>query len=960
MSGLTPERWRRIDDLFAAALELSADERDAFLAGACGEDRDLRREVDSLLAHDRAEGTNGCLDRPASSEAAGLLVAGPGPLLAGQTLGPFTVIGSLGSGGMGEVYLAEDSRLHRRVAIKRLPAHLASDAERVRRFRHEALATSALNHPNIVTVHEIVPHPGGELLVTELVEGVTLRARARGGSMPPSTALDIALQVARGLAAAHAVGIVHRDVKPDNVMIRTDGLVKVLDFGVAKSLQAAVPEPTSQTGSGSVIGTVGYMSPEQACGRAVDARTDVWSLGVILYELVTGQSPFPGATAGARLAAILERDPPPPSELAAGLPPAFDRVVLRALSKDRGRRHADAAELAADLEQLRTWSGETMALPRQVDKERARRKAIGMAGALVAVVIGYAALERVVPWLRLPRPQAQQMQVSRFTVSGNVTTAAISPDGRYIATAQDEAGQQSLWLRQVAGNARAVPLQAAAPVEYLGVTFSRDGTFLYYVAWLRNASDAWLYELPILGGAPRRLESVDTPIGLSPTGDRFAYVTSSSSRGESYIKVADIGGGEPRALVRRATPQFVAAYPGGPAWSPDGRVVAYVAGGPGGNGARRMRLFVASVDGGDEHPLGVVSWREAGRVAWLQDGRALVVSARESVDAPRQLWLVTYPGGSTRRITNDLYDYDSATVTADGRRLAAVQAQETFTITVAPSAESQPGGGEATTPRAILSEVGGGQAALAFASSDRLVYTSRASGNWDLWSMSLDGSDAHQLTVDPHNDLFPAISADGRLIAFLSDRAGASNIWRMRMDGSHPVRLTSGVSQTHPDVTPDGQWVLYQQGIGLDEPRIWRVPASGGEARPLTMSTSLSPAVSPDGKTMAFVYMDGEGWGLATRALEGGGPTRKFPFPPTVRSRIFRFSPDGRALAYVVTEGGAPSLWLQPLDGDAPRRLMTLPAGDLVGFDWSPDGRWLAAVRTTVTSDVVLLSDFAR
>ncbi len=358
MSGDDQERWRRIDGILEAALELPAGERDTFLERTCGGDTDLRREVDSLLAYDRADSF---LAAPASAEAARLLIGAAAQPLVGQRIGSFEVLGAIGTGGMGEVYVADDTRLQRRVALKRIPAHLATNPERILRFRREALTTSALNHPNIVTVHEIIAHQDGDLLVTELVDGVSLRERLCEGALPLAMALDITLQIARGLAAAHAVGIVHRDVKPENVMVRSDGLVKVLDFGVAKSPPRPLADPGMGTTPGELIGTVGYMSPEQARGLPVDARTDVWSLGVLLYELATGESPFPGATPTDRLAAILDREPEPPSRRRPGLPAALDRVIARTLAKDAAGRHADAAELAAELERLRSASGEAVA-----------------------------------------------------------------------------------------------------------------------------------------------------------------------------------------------------------------------------------------------------------------------------------------------------------------------------------------------------------------------------------------------------------------------------------------------------------------------------------------------------------------------------------------------------------------------------------------------------------------------
>jgi eukaryotic-like serine/threonine-protein kinase len=357
------ERWRQVDGIVEAALELDPSERPAFLGHACGEDTALRRDVESILTHDHDDGF---LESPAAGEAARLTFGATRASLVGERIGPFEVLERIGSGGMGEVYEARDSRLQRRVAIKRLPAHLSADPERVRRFRQEALAASALNHPNIVTVHEIVEHEGGDLLVTELVDGITLRERARDGPLPLATVLDIGLQIANGLAAAHAIGIVHRDVKPPNVMIRRDGLVKVLDFGIAKSAERAVGEEKAGLRSGTVIGTAAYMSPEQVRGGPVDARTDVFSLGVILHELATGESPFAAATSADSLAAVLERDPAPPSRRCPVLPEDFDRLVARALSKDPAGRFADAAELAAALSSLASaGTASTRRVPRR-------------------------------------------------------------------------------------------------------------------------------------------------------------------------------------------------------------------------------------------------------------------------------------------------------------------------------------------------------------------------------------------------------------------------------------------------------------------------------------------------------------------------------------------------------------------------------------------------------------------
>jgi len=356
---MSPERWQQIKKVYYAALEVNANERAKFLDEACAGDDSLHREVESLLASHERSGT--FLAGPALEMAARAIADNESRSIVGREVGPYHVRSLLGAGGMGEVYLAEDARLARPVALKLLVSHFAGDEDRLRRFQQEALAASALNHPNIVTVYEVGEWEGKQFIATEFVEGTTLRARMRSRRLSLADSIDIALQIAGALAAAHGSGIVHRDIKPENVMVRPDGLLKVLDFGIAKYTAKAGTrakrEALVQTTPGLPIGTAAYMSPEQARGLSVDARTDIWSLGVILYEMITRRLPFPGATPTDRIAAILEREPTPISEQRRGLPPQLEQVINRMLAKNKDERYGEAAELAADLRKLRATLG---------------------------------------------------------------------------------------------------------------------------------------------------------------------------------------------------------------------------------------------------------------------------------------------------------------------------------------------------------------------------------------------------------------------------------------------------------------------------------------------------------------------------------------------------------------------------------------------------------------------------
>ena len=348
---MEPQRWKEIDGIFAAALELDSAERAAFLAQACGGDEQLRAEVESLIAHVVPESL---VEGQAVEEATYLLANRAGELTSDR-IGRYQIIRSLGAGGMGRVYLGLDEQLNRQVAVKLLSHYDASEEERMRRFRQEALSASALNHPNILTIYEIGEFEGTNFITAEFVDGLTLRARMKAEALALDLALDIAIQIASALAAAHAAGIIHRDIKPENVMVRADGLVKVLDFGIAKFTQADGNEKKDlvETMPGRIIGTAAYMSPEQARGALIDTRSDIWSLGVILYEMVARRLPFWGNTPADVIAGVLERQPPPLSTDSSVALASLERIVFKALQKERENRYQTAAELLTDLKQLK-------------------------------------------------------------------------------------------------------------------------------------------------------------------------------------------------------------------------------------------------------------------------------------------------------------------------------------------------------------------------------------------------------------------------------------------------------------------------------------------------------------------------------------------------------------------------------------------------------------------------------
>src|ERR1051325_6319337 len=591
---MTPERWQQVKAIFNSAINYRPEEREVFISQACSGDDALRSEVESLIASHERSGR--FIDEPAFHVAASLLADDKSELKPGQTIGSYEVVSFLSRGGMGEVCVHKDKGLGRKVALKLLPSSFTKDDDRLRRFEQEARAASALNHPNIITIYEIREVGSSHVIATEFVEGETLRTRLNRSALSISAALDVTIQVADALSAAHKAGIIHRDIKPENIMLRPDGYVKVLDFGLAKLSEQASPAvaaeaPTIQvrTGSGIVIGTAGYMSPEQARGLAVDGRSDIFSLGAMMYEMITLQKPFHGETPSDTLASILKTEPPSVSQIKPGIPPELNRIVSKTLRKDREERYQGVKDLWLDLKSLKqelefqeklerstvpdfTDSGATSALPiAQTTEPRSaitsiseslsieiKRHKFGTALALVALVLIIAgATFGIYKYVNRPRPVERfwDVRISRITNSGNAIDATISPDGKYVVYALSTRGTQSLYIRQVnaANDKLIVP---PAPVGFFGLTFSPDGTELFYA--VKEALNAGtLYRIPVLRGTPAKaLERIHGQISVSQDGKRFVLIRGNyPNQGDSALVIANIDGSDQHDLAVEKLPE---------------------------------------------------------------------------------------------------------------------------------------------------------------------------------------------------------------------------------------------------------------------------------------------------------------------------------------------------------------------------------------------------------------------
>lgn len=889
--------------------------------------------------------------------------------MVGTQLGHYRIERKLGEGGMGEVFLASDTKLGRQVALKVLAGSVAADPGRLERFEREARAAAALNHPNIVTIHSVENIGGVPFLTLELVDGQTLSDIIPTDGLPLDRVLSLGIALADAVGAAHQRGVTHRDLKPANVMVTTDGRLKVLDFGLAKVLEDdrlladSGMATAALTGEGRIVGTVAYMSPEQAEGRPVDPRSDVFSLGIILYETSTGRRPFEGDTPMATLSAIIKDPPRSIQEVRPGLPRELAKIVGRCLAKDVEDRYQSAKDLRNDLRALKNdlTSGEIV--PVTGSAERAARAAAPSRGRVSRVAVGAAAVVLIaaagaVAW-RLrgssePAAPASRpfdnITLSRLTTTGTAGLAAMSLDGRYVAHVSIRDGRQSLWLRQIAttSNVEVVP---AEEVRYSGVTFSPDGNHIYYSTYARGQNLGNLYQIGVLGGGARLvLEDVDTAVTFSPDGRQFAFIRGYPDSGRSGVIVANADGSSARELIARSLPL---SFPlEGLAWSPDGKTIAVT-----GDHADQLRGQIVLVDvaAGTETLLQIPEWRAVSRIAWLRDGSGLLVNAQESAgESSNQIFLVSYPSGTSRRLTNDLSSYSGLGVSPDGRSFVAIRNERRAAIWTVPLDDA--GKGSPITTEASADE---GTNGIAWTQDGRIVYTTEASGNPDIWIMNADGTRRIQLTSTPGLDLFPRVTPDGRTVVFVSDRDGSPRAWRMALDGSAATKITAEpVGRFRVSLSTDGRWVYYDNSRGDAR----RVSIDGGDGEP-TFTPDLLAKIgglprgfheatpSPDGLSIAGHYQTDGGERIMVVPV-GGEALRRYDTVPANAT----WTPDSKAFIYYLGRAGVGNIFRHPVAGSAASPVTQFASEQIFTFALSPDQKQLAVVRGRVSSDVVLVS----
>jgi serine/threonine protein kinase/Tol biopolymer transport system component len=869
------ERWRRIVEAYESVVSHPPASRSKILDEACAGDDELRREVESML---RAREEAGNFLSPEHLQLQIRELSEPDVAL-GRTFGRYHIQSIIGAGGMGEVYLARDIELDRQVALKVLPAQFTGDKERVARFKREARAASALNHPNIVTIYDIGETRETHYIAAEFVEGITLRDRLALGPMELEETFDIAIQCARALDAAHQVGIVHRDIKPENIMVRRDGVVKLVDFGLARSREAG-PELLNTTKTGEVFGTPRYMSPEQARGQKLDARTDIFSLGAVLYEMVTGRPAFPGTTTAEVFAALLGSTSGPPEDHVLMVPDALNAILTRALEKDREARYQTIRELEPDLQdfnQHRTAGRSPILSRKRVPARTGWARNRGLRGAALAtvpaLVVGLGLL-----WVLWPKahesppdtraresaPDARAFSIVPVTSPSGLTNyGSFSPDGREIAFSRiGGKPQRNIYIEKI-GASEPVQLTFGREDDR-GPVWSPDGR---YIAFCRLIADQTpvgrfaVYVMSAAGGGERRITEGGEGVSWAPDGKTLAVAGPPDASGIFRVSLET---GE-RTQLTRSGP-YLDNFP---VFSPDGQWIAF---------ARSLtrwtrEVFIVPSDGGTPRQLtfdGHITHGEA----WTADSKEIVFSSgRDKLGSSggMSLWRIPIAGGVPRRLSVSLQGGFYPAISRQGNQLLFTESFQNTNIYASDGAgfAGRFAPGRFGASRGLILSPRRDDSSSISPTDGRIAFVSMRTGNEEIWVCDRDCERPTQLTAFEGPPVgTPRWSPEGRSIAFDSVAAGNADIYVINGDGGAPRRLTTGpFSNFMPSWSPDGKRIYFKSDRSGSY-QIWWVPSAGGAATQITHGGASEAFASPDGKMVYFTKPNGSS--LWTVPVDGG------------------------------------------------------------------------------------------